>query len=115
MVDEPESHALRDFVEGITERVVSSAIAVIEVRRAARRYGAEDRAVEVTEKLAKVQLGTAILESAAGLEPLALSSLDAVHLASALSIRAELDSFVVYDTRLAHAAAGAGLRVLAPA
>ncbi|MBA3365993.1 MAG: type II toxin-antitoxin system VapC family toxin [Actinobacteria bacterium] len=114
VADEPESNALRDFVDGITERVVSSVIAVVEVRRAARRYEAEDRAVEVIEKLAKLQVRTAILESAAGLEPLALSSLDAIHLASALSIRTELDGFVVYDSRLAAAAASAGLRVLAP-
>ncbi len=114
VAQEPESDALRQFVEEITERVVSSAIAVVEVRRAARRYGAEDHAIEVVEKLAKVQVGLAILESAAELEPLALSSLDAIHLASALSIRTELDGFVVYDTRLAQAAESAGLRVLAP-
>lgn len=114
VAQEPESDALREFVEEITERVVSSATAVVELRRAARRYEAEDRAIEVVEKLAKVQVGSAILESAAELEPLALSSLDAIHLASALSIRTELDGFVVYDTRLAQAAESAGLRVLAP-
>lgn len=43
-----------------------------------------------------------------------LRNLDAVHLASALSIREQLDAFVAYDHRLAEAASAAGLECMQP-
>jgi predicted nucleic acid-binding protein len=48
------------------------------------------------------------------LEPRTLRSLDAIHLASALSLGADLGSIVTYDSNMATAAAGYGLEVLAP-
>jgi hypothetical protein len=42
-------------------------------------------------------------------------TLDAVHLASALSLGADLEGLVTYERRLSAAAQGAGVRVLAPA
>ena len=56
-----------------------------------------------------------LLDAAALLEPQTLRSLDAVHLASALSIGDALVAVVTYDRRLADAARGAGLAVLSPA
>ena len=44
-----------------------------------------------------------------------LRSLDAVHLASALSVSEDVMAFVVYDTRLSAAAADVGFHVAAPA
>ena len=44
-----------------------------------------------------------------------LRSLDAIHLASALSARADLTTFVVYDSRLRLAAAEADIDVESPA
>jgi predicted nucleic acid-binding protein len=44
-----------------------------------------------------------------------LRTLDAIHLATALSLREDLGEFATYDTRLAGAAREAGLAVLAPA
>ena len=55
-----------------------------------------------------------LLETAADLGPPSLRSLDALHLATALSLGSALDAFVVYDERLAQAAADAGLPVVAP-
>lgn len=43
-----------------------------------------------------------------------LRSLDAIHLASARSIQAELSAFIAYDHRLAEAASTVGLEQLAP-
>jgi uncharacterized protein len=43
-----------------------------------------------------------------------LRSLDAIHLASALSLGDEITSFVCYDHLLTHAARTAGLPVSAP-
>jgi predicted nucleic acid-binding protein len=44
-----------------------------------------------------------------------LRSLDALHLATALSVRDELGAFFTYDRRMAAAAANRGLNVAAPA
>jgi predicted nucleic acid-binding protein len=43
-----------------------------------------------------------------------LRSMDAVHLASALSIRADLSAFIAYDHRLGDAASVVGLALLTP-
>jgi uncharacterized protein len=98
---------------------VSSEIALVEVRRAARRASAAEavrrRAEEVLAGLHLLRLDLAILDQAARLEPESLRSLDAIHLASALALGADLGGFVAYDRPLAAAAKGAGLTVLAPA
>ena len=53
---------------------------------------------------------------AAALEPPhKLRTLDAIHLATALALRSELDAFVTYDDRLAEAARALGLPVVRPA
>ena len=56
----------------------------------------------------------AIVEQAAILIPRDLRSLDALHLASALSLSNELTDFVAYDIRLCSAAMNAGLPVKSP-
>ena len=55
-----------------------------------------------------------LLEAAADPGPPSSRDLDALHLATALSLGSALDAFVVYDGRLAEAATGAGLPVVAP-
>jgi uncharacterized protein len=62
-----------------------------------------------------VELSAGIADAAAKLEPPSLRTLDAVHLASALSLGDDLGAFVAYDRRLAEAAEAAGIEVLAPA
>lgn len=47
-------------------------------------------------------------------EPLALRTLDAIHLAAALSLGGDLGAMAAYDTGLAGAAAGCGMNVIAP-
>lgn len=70
-----------------------------------------------TSRLAAVEVPRALARKgpASLLEPRLLRSLDAVHLASAISLGDELEVFITYDLRLADAARGAGLTVLAPA
>jgi predicted nucleic acid-binding protein len=60
-------------------------------------------------------MNSAVLSRAAGIRPATLPSLDAIHLASALTIRRELTAFVCYDKRLLTAAKDAGLPVASPA
>ena len=61
-----------------------------------------------------VGLDDRILDAAGELQPPALRSLDAIHLAAALSISSDLGVFVTYDERLGEAAAEVGISVSAP-
>ncbi len=112
---EPESRALRaELASG--EALVSSVLLVVEGRRAAARYGAvalgRARAALTTVTLLPIDEST--LEAAAELEPPVLRSLDALHLATALSLAKDLGRVYCYDVRLSAAAASLGLDVRQP-
>lgn len=66
------------------------------------------------EGVSLLPLDDPILDRATELEPAGLRSLDALHLATALSIRDEIGVFVTYDERLGRAAEGQGLKVAQP-
>jgi predicted nucleic acid-binding protein len=95
---------------------VSSALLGVEAIRACARY--EERyaagARSFLEGMALLPLDDAVLDEAVSLDPARLRSLDALHLATALSIRDEIGAFFTYDQDLADAAAGQGLSVLSP-
>ena len=116
VVAEPETQALFDYLEGHDE-LVSSALAKVEVTRALVRAGADDaalaRAEQVLSAIALLHLDDPILTSAAALPQPNLRTLDALHLATALSA-GELEALVVYDRRLSEAAELSGLTVVAP-
>jgi uncharacterized protein len=116
-VAEPESAVLFDWLAERPGRV-SSAVARVEVRRALRRVGmpAETlrRATRVLNAIASIPVDRAVIEAAGELDPPALRSLDAIHLATALSVGADLAGIVTYDERLAAAAARARVEVWAP-
>jgi len=61
-----------------------------------------------------IPVGRGAVDEAAEVGESNLRSLDAIHLASALSIRTDLSAFVAYDHRLADAASSAGLECLGP-
>jgi len=61
-----------------------------------------------------IRLDEPLLDRAADLDPTELRSLDAIHLAAALSVGPDLGVFVTYDERLAQAAEASGLIVDAP-
>jgi predicted nucleic acid-binding protein len=115
--DETESVALADWLATRTGTpVVSSELAKVEVVRACRRINPATL-TEATALLAGLDLipfSGAVIDRAADVGETTLRSLDAIHLASALSIQAELSTFVAYDHRLAAAASTAGLELLAP-
>lgn len=95
---------------------VSSALLGVEAIRACGRYG-ERYAAEARSFLgdmALLPLDDAVLERAASIDPAELRSLDALHLATALSIGNEVGVFVTYDDRLGAAAAHHGLAVSQP-
>ena len=87
----------------------------MEVPRAARRYGAEGRALDVLRAVNSVELTEEVVRRAVDVGPPELRTLDALHLASALGVRSEIEAFVAYDARLVEAARANGLAVVSPA
>jgi len=64
--------------------------------------------------IALVPVDDAILRGAATLGPNDLRTLDAIHLATAVSLRPDVGTIVTYDVRQARAASALGLEVWAP-
>ncbi|MHB8590363.1 MAG: type II toxin-antitoxin system VapC family toxin [Candidatus Dormibacteraceae bacterium] len=96
--------------------LASAALLVAEVLRAAAQVSRQT-VVDAQALLAGVELigvDEPLLQLCALVSPPELRTLDAIHLAAALSIRSELGAFFVYDQRLADAARGHGLPVRAP-
>jgi predicted nucleic acid-binding protein len=95
---------------------VSSALLGVEAIRACERYGREyaQGARSFLADVALLPLDDAVLDKAASIDPATLRSLDALHLATALSIREEIGVFITYDQRLGGAAAEQGLPVSRP-
>lgn len=116
VVAEPESGSLRRFMRLHRVRM-SSALARTEVVRAVRHRGPEviARARRVVLRIDLVRIDDALLDAAASLDAMIVRSLDAIHLASALSVAAELEALVTYDARMTTGAELLGLPVVAPA
>lgn len=117
IVTEAESDALRGFLSG-GPMLVSSRITAVEVRRVAARQRErhiDEQVQSVMEGVLFVEVDQPMALAAGAVPPPSLRSLDAIHLASALSVADELDAVVTYDARLADAAHRAGLTVVAPA
>ncbi|PXY26178.1 type II toxin-antitoxin system VapC family toxin [Prauserella endophytica] len=93
----------------------SSMLARVELPRAVRRGGdvAYLRAQLVLGDLLQLPMTAAVLDAAGSL-PGPLRSLDAIHLASAMRVRAELQHLVAYDQRLLETARLAGLPIASP-
>jgi len=115
VVAEAESKALRAWLTTDREPVACD-LARTELIRAVRR-SAPDRLLHaraVLDSLTLIDVTTSIFEQASRLDPPALRSLDAIHLAAALDLGDDLDSMVTYDDRLAEAANLNGVPVTAP-
>ena len=97
---------------------ISSELARTEVLRALRRGEVTAaqfrRGQKILDRIGLVPIDSRIVNEAALLKPVALRTLDAIHLATAISIRGDLAGIVTYGTRLATAAAAAKLSVYAP-
>lgn len=95
--------------------LVSSALGWAEVIRAVRRAGGNAaRAERVLSGIGLVPIDDGIIRSAAALAPVTLRTLDATHVATALSLGDDVSQLVTYDDRLAAAATEAGIDVIAP-
>jgi len=114
VIDEPESMTLVHWYHE-TDRIITSRVGVVEVRRAVnRREHDQSQLLAVLERLEVFEVDSEVDRLASGIMPLALRTLDAIHLATALSIPG-VGAFVTYDDRLADAARAAGLPLVRPA
>ncbi len=114
---EPESHALRDELRGAETELISSILLSVEGRRAARRYGklAAARANAALTTVTLLALDDPIVKLAGELEPAELRSLDALHLATIISLGEDIERVYCYDSRLTGAARSLGIEVAEPA
>lgn len=115
VIEEPESLALLRWLDD-KEQVVACELVRVEAVRAVRVSDPEavTRARQAVAALTLIRLDDPLYDRAENLEPSALRSLDALHLAAALSLGRDLAGVVTYDSRMADAAGMLGLRVVAP-
>jgi uncharacterized protein len=96
---------------------VSATLVRTEALRAAARHSPE--LVRDTRRalrdVAFIELTRDLMDQAGALTPPDLRSLDAIHLAAALSLGDDLDEVVTYDDRMVAAASACGLPVSSPA
>jgi uncharacterized protein len=114
--DEPETTALASFLRDWPIRV-SSVVARVEVLRTARRVGdsiVTRHAQQMLRGVHMIRIDDSLLAAAAEFEPAAVRTLDAIHLATALSLGSELAGIVVYDRNLRTAARSRGITVWSP-
>jgi predicted nucleic acid-binding protein len=114
VIDEPESDALGDALARLT--MTSSAILEVEATLVVRRR--QPRSFNGVRRLLGsvrlVEIERAIRRAAGDLEDPGLRSLDALHLATALSLGERCGAFFAYDDRLIAAARAHGLTVTVP-
>jgi|SRR5579875_379686 len=115
---EVQSDALRRFLRRHrADQLVTSALSRVEVVRAVLMGGpaAIAHARRQLSRLDQILLSTEVLDRAATLAPnVQLRSLDAIHLAAAQVVGADLRALVTYDLRMAEAAQNLGLAVERP-
>lgn len=116
LVREPETAALTELLTRRRASLATSAIALVEVLRAVRIAepgpAAARRAHRRLDSTMLVDVTRDLLEEAASYSSARVRALDAIHLVSALRIGVK--EMLVYDRRLAEAAAAAGIEVLSP-
>lgn len=110
------SDAAVTWVAEHPDGLVTSDLTRTELTRAVRRVdpGLMPRVREVLDGLTVVTIPNSVFDEAGRLDPPALRSLDALHLACALDLGDDLDAILTYDDRLADAARDYGVPVIAP-
>jgi predicted nucleic acid-binding protein len=113
VVDERDAVALRRFLEGFDEHTTSR-VGIVETRRALGRVPIDATTIDrIMAPIGPIDFDAAIAATAAFIQPPAIRTLDAIHLATALALY-HVDAFVTYDERLAEAARSLGFSVASP-
>jgi predicted nucleic acid-binding protein len=112
---EPESEVLHRYLREWPLRV-SAVLLCTEALRAAQRQPAAriDQMQHLLERMAMLEVDRALFRQAGLLGPSTMRSLDAVHLAAALSLGPDLGIVITYDERMVAAARLFGLPVASP-
>lgn len=115
LLNEPDRDAIERALETFTSHTSSSLLRV-ELRRLGLRRGMVDRADALLAGISLIPVDEQVLAAADTIEPAAVATLDAVHLATAVRLAAagELDALMTYDKQLAQGARAHGISVLSP-
>jgi predicted nucleic acid-binding protein len=115
VVPEAETQALLAHLQRWSVAVSAALLRTEALRAATRASPATMLAVRrALRDLAFIDLSRDLLDHAGTLAPAGLRSLDAVHLAAALSLGDDLDELVTYDDRMIAAAGASGIVVASP-
>jgi uncharacterized protein len=115
LLDEPDTPAIRREL-GHFERHVSSGLLSVELHRLGLRVNMLAVVSELLSGNVLIPVDAEILAAAETITPSTVATLDAIHLATAVSLSkaGKLDALMTYDKQLATGARGHGLEVLAP-
>jgi uncharacterized protein len=115
LLGEPDRSAILHEL-GRFEQKVSSRLLALELRRLALHAGLRDAAEQLLAGVALIPITDPILGAADAMGPTSVATLDAIHLATALSLVSEraLDALMTYDAQLAAGARHHGIAVIAP-
>jgi uncharacterized protein len=118
-VREQRSTEMRAWADAEEQRSGSlwySELLLTEAVRTARRISADvlKATVDRLQRIALITITTDTYVRAGELDPAILRSLDALHLAAALTLGGDLEGVVTYDDRMAEAAGVLGLQTQAP-
>ncbi|MDQ1673587.1 MAG: uncharacterized protein QOC98_2149 [Frankiaceae bacterium] len=114
VIEEAETKALRATLPRF-QALVSSELALVEVARASRRVHGDRSSrtiADVFRAVSLLRLDRPVVDSAGMQAPTEVRTLDALHLAAAHEVTA--DVLIAYDQRLLAAAEAAGLSVASP-
>jgi len=116
VIEEDESTGLQRHLPKASVKA-SCVLAHVEVIRAGRRRDRDSGALarRVLEEIDLLAVDGPVLDAAAELEDEWLRSLDAIHMAAALSLGDDLTELITYDHRMVAAAEGLGIPVSSPA
>lgn len=118
VLDEAESAVLLEYLDGHPDgQLVSSSLLAVEARRGVLRHRPArlPRTDVLLGQIEQIGISDAVIESAGRLPDPMLRSLDAIHLATALIIKDDVEALLTYDARLREAAESHGLPTVAPA
>lgn len=115
LLREPDATAVRRALDRF-DLLLASRLLRIELRRLGARHGRLAASGELLARVALVPLDDAVLGDAEVVQPAAVATLDAIHLATAVRLAGAgvLDTMMTYDRRLAEGAAHHGIAVISP-
>jgi predicted nucleic acid-binding protein len=115
LLDEPDTQAIRHEL-GHFERHISSGLLSVELHRLGLRVNMLAVVSELLSGNVLIPVDAEILAAAETITPPTVATLDAIHLATAVSLSkaGKLDALMTYDKQLAAGAREHGLEVLAP-